>query len=76
MSARRTGFQTLTITNIQLLSAQTLRQDMKLQVGGVQQTIEVAGQAPLIRTDSQTIGSSLGTGSWPICRWPAAPSTV
>ena len=46
---------------IQLLSAQTLRQDMKLEVGAVQQSVEVAGQALLIRTDSQTIGSSLGS---------------
>ena len=61
MTVRRPGFQTLTVTALQLLSAQTLRQDMKLEVGAVQQTVEVAGQALLIRTDSQTIGSSLGS---------------
>lgn len=61
MTVRRPGFQTLTVTALQLLSAQTLRQDMKLEVGAVQQSVEVAGQALLIRTDSQTIGSSLGS---------------
>src|SRR5439155_9687899 len=58
ITAQKEGFQTLTIGGIQLLSAQTLRQDVKLQVGAVQQKIEVAGQALLIRTDTQTIGSS------------------
>ena len=46
---------------IQLLSAQTVRQNFTLQPGGVQQTIEVSSQAPLIHTDSQTIGGSLGS---------------
>jgi hypothetical protein len=61
ITVRRPGFQTLTVRGLQLLSAQTLRQDMKLEVGAVQQSVEVAGQASLIRTDSQTIGSSLGS---------------
>ena len=61
ISVHRPGFQTVTVRGLQLLSAQTLRQDLKLEVGAVQQSIEVAGQASLIRTDSQTIGSSLGS---------------
>ena len=60
VTARKEGFQTSAVSGIQLLSSQTLRQDMRLQVGGVQQTVEVAGQALLIHTDTQTIGSSLG----------------
>src|SRR6202158_2254841 len=61
ITVHRQGFQTLTVRALQLLSAQTLRQDVKLEVGAVQQSVEVAGQASLIRTDSQTIGSSLGS---------------
>ena len=61
ITVRQQGFQTLTVRGLQLLSAQTLRQDLKLEVGAVQQSVEVAGQASLIRTDSQTIGSSLGS---------------
>src|SRR5690348_4902711 len=61
ITVRRPGFQTLTVRGLQLLSAETLRQDMKLEVGAVAQSVEVAAQAPLIRTDSQTIGSSLGS---------------
>jgi carboxypeptidase family protein len=59
--AKKDGFQTVEVKNIQLLSAQTVRQNFTLQPGGVQQTIEVSSQAPLIHTDSQTIGGSLGS---------------
>src|SRR6476659_1434931 len=61
ISTRKAGFQTLTVNRLPLLSAQTLRQDITLQIGAVQQSVEVAGQALLIRTDSQTLGSSLGS---------------
>ena len=61
VTARKEGFRTVTAGGIQLLSAQTLRQDIRLEVGAMQQTVEVTGQALLIRTDSQTIGSSLGS---------------
>ena len=59
--AKKDGFQTVEVKDIQLLSAQTVRQNFTLQPGGVQQTIEVSSQAPLIHTDSQTIGGSLGS---------------
>ena len=59
--ARKDGFQTVAAKDIQLLSAQTVRQNFTLQLGGVQQTVEVSSQAPLIHTDSQTIGGSLGS---------------
>ena len=61
VTARKEGFHTVTVSGIQLLSAQTLRQDVKLELGAVQQTVEVTAQALMIRTDSQTIGSSLGS---------------
>src|SRR2546422_710416 len=60
ISVRKAGFQALTVSRLPLLSAQTLRQDVTLQVGAVQQSIEAAGHAVLSRTDSQTLGSSLG----------------
>lgn len=58
---KKEGFQTTNIRNIQLLASQTVRRDVILQVGEVAQTVEVDTQAPLIRTDNQTIGSSLGS---------------
>ncbi len=61
LAVHKAGFQTLTVTALRLLSAQTLRQDLRLEVGAVQQNVEVTAQALLIRTDSQTIGSTLGS---------------
>ena len=60
ISARSSGFSTVEIKNVQLLASQTARQDITLQVGEVRQTIEVSGSAPLVRTDLQTIGSTIG----------------
>jgi hypothetical protein len=61
IGARRSGFNSVVVRNIELLSSQTVRQNFTLQVGEVRETIRVSGEAPLVRTDTQTIGSSLGT---------------
>ena len=60
VSARKEGFKSVEIKDIQLLASQTARQDITLQVGEVRQTVEVAGSAPLVRTDLQTIGNTVG----------------
>ncbi len=59
VEARKDGFQTVTAKNLQLLAAQNFRQDFALQVGAVQQSVQVTAQTALIRTDSHTIGSTL-----------------
>ncbi len=60
VSARKEGFNSIEIKDIQLLASQTARQGITLQVGEVRQTVEVAGSAPLVRTDLQTIGNTVG----------------
>ncbi len=59
IEVKKEGFQVVTAKNIQLLAAQTVRQDFTLQIGQVQQEIAVTAAAPLIRTDSHTIGSTI-----------------
>jgi hypothetical protein len=59
ISARKQGFNSVEIKDVQLLASQTARQDITLQVGEVRQTIEVTGSAPLVRTDLQTIGNTI-----------------
>lgn len=59
IEAKKEGFQTITAKDIQLLAAQTVRQDFTLNVGQIQQSVSVTAPAPLIHTDSQTIGSTL-----------------
>lgn len=61
ITVHKQGFETIDIRHVQLLASQTVRQDLTLRVGEVRQTVEVSTAAPLIHTDSQTIGSTLVT---------------
>src|ERR1700687_5678240 len=47
IEAKKTAFQSIALKGIQLLASQTVRQDFKLEVGTMQQTVAVVGQAPL-----------------------------
>jgi len=57
--AVKEGFKTYQATGIRLLSSQTARQDIVLQVGAVVQTLEVFAHAQLVQTDSPTVGGTL-----------------
>src|SRR5690349_1673681 len=43
VTASKTGFQTFRTTGVQLLASQAARVDIKLQIGQVQQTMNVTG---------------------------------
>src|SRR2546423_60421 len=58
--AVKEGFKTYQATGVRLLSSQTARQDVVLQVGGATQTVNVAAQVQLVQTDSPTVGGTLG----------------
>jgi hypothetical protein len=60
VTAAKTGFQTFRVTGVQLLASQAARVDMKLQVGQVQQTVNVNASALLVQTESATIGGTVG----------------
>lgn len=55
------GLQSFQAKGITLLSSATARVDAELAVGSVRQTVSVVEQAPMIQTDSMTIGSSVAT---------------
>ncbi len=57
LQAELQGFKTSVISEITLQVAQQARVDVELQVGEVTQTIDVVGAAPVIDTESPTIGS-------------------
>ncbi len=57
----KTGFVTHAVTGIQVLSSQTVRVDVKLDLGSMQQTVAVTGEAPLVHTDTQSISDSIPT---------------
>ncbi len=52
-----TGFKPNIIKGIGLLPTRTTRQDVTLEVGTVQQAVEVTGAAPVVNTENATIGN-------------------
>jgi hypothetical protein len=61
VSAAKAGFQTYAATGVRLLSAQTARLDMVLQVGNIRQEVTVNAQSPLVQTDSMGVSTSVTT---------------
>ena len=69
ITATKAGFRTSVAENVTLLVAQTLTVDMKLEVGGVNETVEVAAQNPLVETSSSETGRYVTKrefDTWPI----------
>ena len=50
------GFQTITTSNIQVQVGQIVREDLTLRPGAASVTVEVTATAPLLNTDSATVG--------------------
>src|ERR1051326_4149399 len=59
ITVEKSGFATYHQPGLQVLSGESKRVDAKLTVGSVQQMVEVRGEAPLVQTDSMTIGNSV-----------------
>ena len=55
------GFKKLVRKNLEVRVADTLRVDVRLEVGSVSESVEVTAEAPRLSTDSPTIGTSLTT---------------
>lgn len=58
INAGKPGFQQMTVQGLILGSAQTVRQDLKLTIGAVNESVQVNASAPLVSTDSQSIQTS------------------
>ena len=54
------GFKTEVLKGITLAVNQNARQDVKLQVGSVDSTVEVTSAAPLVDTSSASVGTVIG----------------
>src|ERR1035437_4051686 len=59
VTVQKNGFRSFSVTGLQLAAQQTARQDVQLRVGAMEETVEVNGSVPLLRTDSAAIGSSI-----------------
>ena len=56
VTVTKTGFKTQMNRGISLLVDQKARVDVRLEVGNVSETVQVAGTAPLVETDSSEMG--------------------
>src|SRR5688572_17662575 len=54
-----TGFRTTTQANVTLEARQVARLNFRLAVGAVQETLEVTGSAPILQTETTTVGEVL-----------------
>ncbi|HWQ54641.1 MAG TPA: TonB-dependent receptor [Bryobacteraceae bacterium] len=59
VTATAAGFQTFRTTGVQVLASQSVRVNVQMQIGEIQQSVSVSGEAPLVKTESPTIGGTL-----------------
>src|SRR5579864_2577276 len=57
VSFQKQGFQRSVESNIDVGIGQVVRVDVALKVGGVTQTVEVTGAAPLLQTETSSLGT-------------------
>ncbi len=57
MRAEAPGFKVWTASSLVLAAGDRLRQDIRMEVGEVTQTIEVTAESPALQTESSTVGS-------------------
>jgi hypothetical protein len=61
VSAEASGFKVFKASQLDLNARQTMRVDIKLDLGQVSETVSVSAVAPVITTDSSAISSTFGT---------------
>src|SRR5258706_5276657 len=59
IAAQLPGFSTITRTGIELLVGQTLTLNLQMSPSTLQETVTVTGEAPLIATESSSIGGTI-----------------
>ncbi|HUQ89153.1 MAG TPA: carboxypeptidase regulatory-like domain-containing protein [Vicinamibacterales bacterium] len=61
VTAKLAGFRTMERNHLVLLVGTTLTIDLSLPVGGVEESVTVTGQSPLVDTTTATVGGNVGT---------------
>lgn len=60
VTASKAGFRNVAFRNFVLQVGQAARLDIRMQVGNVEQTVEVQGSLPLLQTESASVGQVIG----------------
>jgi carboxypeptidase family protein len=61
IAAKLTGFRPIERSGLQLQVGNTLTINLSLAVGGIEETVQVTAQSPLVDTTSARVGGNLGT---------------
>ena len=59
VTVTKSGFRTISMKNIQVVTATDQRADFKLSPGQVQEVVEVTGEVPLVDTTGNTVGGTI-----------------
>ena len=59
LSVTAVGFKSYTIADVSLSAGDRARMDMQLQVGNMTENVEVTAVAPLLQTDSSSVGQTI-----------------
>ncbi|HZQ50549.1 MAG TPA: TonB-dependent receptor [Bryobacteraceae bacterium] len=57
------GFKTLVVPEVTLAIGDRLRQDVRLEVGALQQSVEVTASSPALQTDSSSLSNLISTNA-------------
>lgn len=60
VNASRSGFRPVVFRNFTLQVGQSARLDIKMDLGSVEQTVEVTGTIPLLQTENASVGQVIG----------------
>lgn len=63
ITAARSGFRQVVFRNFVLQVGQSARLDLTMEVGAVEQTVEVTGAIPLLQTESASVGQVIGSAA-------------
>jgi hypothetical protein len=63
VKAERGGFQVAVISNVVVAAAQTVRADLRMQLGEVRQAVDVSAPATSLQTDTAVVGTTIDSKS-------------
>ncbi|MGC4049096.1 MAG: carboxypeptidase-like regulatory domain-containing protein [Paludibaculum sp.] len=72
VTAEATGFRRVAQQNVVLVGGDRVAVPLSLPVGNVSESVEVSAQAPLLQTETTTLGADLESESSANCLWAAS----
>ena len=75
-NASRSGFKPMVFRNFVLQVGQSARLDIRLEVGNIEQTVEVSGTIPLLQTENASVGQVWFAQISSVAKRPPFPSDI